>query len=66
MDVDELVHVVVDGLLTVSNTHAGTAKSFRVSPPEAVVYLNGIKNRELGIGNRELKICSGALYVFLL
>ena len=34
--------MVVDGLLAVSNTHAGMAESFQLSPPEGVVCLNGI------------------------
>jgi len=37
-----LVHV--DGLLILSNTNAGTAESFRVSPPEAVIDHNGIRS----------------------
>ncbi len=31
--------------LIASGTHAGTAEPFRVSPPEAVVYLNPISAR---------------------
>ena len=42
-NVDVLVHVVVDGLWIVPNTHAGTAGPLRVSPPEAVGYLNEIQ-----------------------
>ena len=37
--------MVVDGLWIVCNTHVEPAEAFRVSPPEAVVYLNEI-NRE--------------------
>jgi hypothetical protein len=42
MDVDVFVHV--DSLLILSNTNTGTAESFRVSPPEAVIDLNGIRS----------------------
>ena len=38
VDVDVLVHV--DGLLQLSDPKAGTAESFRVSPPEVVVDPN--------------------------
>lgn len=43
VDFDVIMHAVVVGFWTGFHTHAGTAEPFRVSPPEAVLYINGIK-----------------------